>query len=125
MSSINFNRTEAVFANIARTATSNSLDQRNPLQRGAIVTVDMTAVPGIDTVTFAIEGKDPISGKYYTILTGAAIVGISTVIMRVYPALVAIANLTVNDVLPDTWRVVATHSAGTSFEYSVAASYVK
>ena len=125
MSSINLNRTEAVFASAVRAATGNSLDQRNPMQKGAVITIDMTAVPTVDTVTFTVEGKDPISGKYYTILTSAAIVAVSTVILRVYPALVAIANLTVNDVLPDTWRVVATHSAGTNFTYSVAASYVK
>ncbi len=125
MASINLNRTEAVFASAVRAATSNSLDQRNPIQKGAIITIDMTAVPTVDTVTFTVEGKDPISGKYYTILTSAAIVAVSTVVLRVYPALVAIANLTVNDVLPDTWRVVATHSAGTNFDYSVAASYVQ
>lgn len=125
MSSIQFNRTDRLFANIARTASSVSLDQRNQLQRGVLVVIDMTVVPGGDTVTFTVEGKDPISGQYYTILVSAALDAQATTILRIYPALIAIANLTVNDVLPDTWRVTTTHSGGGSFEYSVAGSLVR
>jgi hypothetical protein len=125
MSSIQFNRTDRVLANIARTASLNAPDQRNQLQRGVIVVFDITAVPTVETVLLTIEGKDPISGQYYTILAGAAQVAVATLVMRVYPGLVAIANLTVNDILPDTWRPTVTHSAGGSFEYSVAASYVR
>jgi hypothetical protein len=125
MSSIQFNRTDAIFANVARTASSNSPDQRNQLQRGVIVTIDMTVVPGGDTVTFTAQGKDPVSGQYYTLLASAALVAQATTILRIYPGLVAIANLTVNDILPDTWRVITVHSGAGSFEYSVAASYVR
>lgn len=49
--------------------------------------------PGTDTVTLAIQYKDPISGKFITVLTGAG------------------AEL----------RIVITHSAGSNFTYSVAA----
>jgi len=125
MSSITFNRTDVVLPNTARIASLDAPDQRNKLQRGMILVFDITAVPGGDTVLLTIEGKDPISGEYYTILAGAAQVAQATLVMRVYPALVAIANLTANDILPDTWRPTVTHSGAGSFEYSVAASYVR
>ena len=72
MSSIQFNRTDRVLANVARTASLNAPDQRNQLQRGVIVVFDITAVPTVDTVLLTIEGKDPVSGQYYTILAGTA-----------------------------------------------------
>lgn len=121
---MNESKTVAVLASAARTATNNSQNQGNRFCRGGVFVIDMTAVPGVDTVTFAVEGFDPISSKYFPILTSAAIVAVSTVVLRVYPGLVAAANLAVNDVLPAGWRVTATHSAGTSFTYSVAAMLV-
>jgi len=76
-------------------------------------------------VTFTIKGKDPLSGKYYTLLASAAIVAASTVVLRVYPGLTAVANLVASDVLPLDWRVEVTHSAGSNFTYSVGAQLVQ
>lgn len=121
------NKLLTVFPSVARApgaAMLNSDDQLNEHCKGLHLTIDMTAVPGVQTVTFTIQGKDPISGKYYTILASAAIVAVSTVVLRVYPSLVAAANLVANDVLPRSWRVTATHSGAGSFTYSVAASLV-
>lgn len=116
------NRSVSLFASAVRAATQNGADQANLNHRGVSVTVDVTVVPGIDTVTPKIQGKDEASGKYYDIVVGAAIVAVSTVVLRVYPGLTAVANLTVNDVLPRVWRVVVTHSAGSNFTYSVGAA---
>lgn len=121
---MNESKVITVLASAVRAATNNSGPQGNRFCRGGVFVIDMTAVPGVATVTFAVEGFDAISGKYFPIITSAAIVAISTVVLRVYPGLVAAANLTVNDVLPAGWRVTATHSAGTNFTYSVAAMLV-
>lgn len=114
----------AILASAVRAASANGQDYTNRNARGLHLVIDMTVVPGGDTVTFTIEGKDPVSGKYYTILASAAIVAVSTVVLRVYPGLTAAANLTASDVLPRTWRVRRTHSAGTNFTYSVGAIYI-
>lgn len=110
---------KTVLASAVRAATNNSGEQPNNIARGLDLIIDMTAVPGVDTVTFAIEGKDPASGKWYAILASAAIVAVSTVVLRVFPGATVTANVSANAMLPRAWRVVATHSAGTNFTYSV------
>lgn len=116
------NQNLSIFASAVRAASVNSADQKNYRGRGVQVVIDMTAVPTVETVTFTIEGKDEISGKYYTILASTAIVAVSTVILRVYPGIVVAANLSANDALPADWRVKATHSASGNFTYSVGAN---
>ena len=116
-----------LLASSVKAATASySLDQfGNPLKtkgaKGVKVVIDMTAVPGVATVTPKIEFKDPTSGKWITALTGAAIVAISTVALTVYPGITVTANVSAADVIPDEWRVTCTHSAGTDFTYSIGA----
>lgn len=107
-----------------RNASTNSADQVNFNARGLHVVFDITAVPGVDTVTITIEGKDALSGKYYPILIGAATPAVGTKVLRVYPALTVVANLTENDILPRDWRVTVTHSGAGAFTYSVGASLI-
>lgn len=89
----------------AGAGTTQSADQQNINGRGLHLIIDITAVGGTPTLTVTIEGKDPTSGKYYTILASAALSSVATTILRVYPGLTASANVTVNDVLPRVWRV--------------------
>lgn len=112
-------RTGTLYTSAARTATSNGQDMANDAYRGVMVVLDITVAPGVDTVTLTIQGKDPVSGKYYTLLAGAAESATGTKVYRVYPSLPATANVSANDLVPQTWRVTVTHSAGTSFTYSV------
>jgi hypothetical protein len=114
-----------LLASAVRSASSNTADQKNRNCRGLQLIIDVTAVPTVDTVTFTIKGKDPVSGKYYTLLASSAIVAVSTVTLRVYPGLTAAANLVVSDVLPLDWRVEITHSAATNFTYSVGAQLIQ
>lgn len=118
------NQDLVILASAVRTASANGADRVNQNARGLILVIDMTVAPGVDTVTFTVQGKDPASAKYYTILASAAIVAVSTVVLRVGPGLTAAANLVANDILPRTWRVITTHSAGTNFTYSVGAILV-
>jgi hypothetical protein len=109
-----------VLASAARTTTQTQADQTNYNHRGIIVVLDMTTV-GTGSVTLEIDGKDPVSGKYYALLTGAAVTTNSTNVYRVYPGLTAAANATANDVLPRTWRIKVTANNANSATYSVGA----
>jgi hypothetical protein len=122
---VEVNKNITVLASAARTTTTNSADQKNTDYRGVHVVVDITAVPGVETVTPKIQGKDALSGKYYDILVGAAQVATGTVILKVAPGLLAAANTVANDALPIDWRIVMTHSAAGSFTYSVGANLVR
>lgn len=108
------------------TATLATDQFGNPLKmkghRGVKVIVDMTAVPGVKTVTPKIEYKDAVSGKWITALTGPAIVATGTHVLTVYPGLTETANIDASDLIPDLWRVVCTYSgADAGFTFSVGA----
>lgn len=121
----NSNNNVQVLASAARVASENSPDMLNGYGKGLHLVIDMTAVTATGAVTFTVQGKDEVSGKYYTLLASAALAAVATTVLRVYPALTAAANLTANDVLPRTWRVIATHGNAVAMTYSVGASVIE
>jgi len=112
-----------LFASAARTATASSDDQYSS-EPGLHLVIDVTAVAATPSVVPTIQGKDALSGKYYTILTGAAITATGTTVLKVYPGIEPLANGAASDVLPGTWRVTMTHADADSITYSVAAHLV-
>jgi hypothetical protein len=113
-----------VFASAARTSDPTAVDVSNPGYRGVHLTIDATAITATPSIVFTIQGKDPVSGKFYTLLASAAVVGTGTTVLRVFPGATASANVTANDTLPPLWRVIATHGDADSITYSVGASYL-
>lgn len=113
-----------LFASAARTSTPTPYDGVNYNHRGLHLVIDATAAAATPSVVFTIQGLDVISGKYYTILASAAVTGISTTVLRVYPALTVAANLVASDILPRSWRLIATHGDADSLTYSVGASLI-
>ena len=85
--------------------TVNGSDLENRSAKGCVCVVDLTATSGTPTGVFTIEGKDPVSGKYYTILASAELGTVATTVLRVYPGLTAATNLVVSDILPNVFRV--------------------
>jgi hypothetical protein len=102
------------------TVGSNSADQGNINWRGVKVVINMTVV-GTGSITATIQGKDPVSGVYYTLLASAAIAANGTTVLTVYPGLTPTANVTANDVLPDVWRVSVAANNVNPTTYTVAA----
>lgn len=90
----------------AAAANGNTNRLENQFQRGVTLTVDITAIAGTTpTITVFIEGYDESSGKYYPILTSAALSAVGTNVLTVYPAIAAVANVSASAVLPEAWRV--------------------
>lgn len=118
------NHEVTVLASAARTALVNSADLVNYNARGVIVTIDATALAATPGVTFTIKGKCTLSGKYYTILASAAVTGVSTTTLIVYPGATVAANLAVSQPLPRIWRVEVTVADADSLTYSVSANYI-
>lgn len=116
------NSDKLILASAARTATNNSVDLQNLLHRGVHLVIDVTAVAATPSVVFTIQGKDPLSGQYYTILASAAVTATGTTVLRVFPGATAAANTVANDWLPQTWRVLATHGDADSITYTVHAA---
>lgn len=113
-----------ILPSAARTATNASIDYSLGHGGYGRFTIDVTAAPGVDTVTFNIQAKDATSGKYTTLLASTALAGTGTVILEIGPTITASANATANRLLPETFRVQVVHSAATSFTYSVGLEYV-
>ena len=103
---------------VSRTTTQTSADQLSGGATAIVVTVDMTVV-GTASITFSLDGKDLISGKYFNILTGAAIVTNSTNVYKIGKGLTAAANAVANDELPSTFRIVITANNANAGTYSV------
>ena len=118
------NSVETLFTSKARTATENSPDQLNPSASGLHLVIDVTAATDTPSVVFTLQGKCPVSGKYYTILASSAITGTGTTVLKVFPGSAVAANATANDILPKHWRVIATHADADSITYTVTASLV-
>ncbi len=104
------------------TTTQTTVDQINTGARGVRVTLDVTDVSASPSVTLFIDARDAASGKYKNLLTGAAVVTAVTNVYVVYPALTAVANAVVSDVLPHTWRVKVVANNANNAVYSVSAS---
>jgi hypothetical protein len=107
----------------ARSVT-NSADLTNSQHKGCHVIIDATSITDTPSVVPTIQGRDTVSGKYYTLLTGSAITGIGTTILKVYPGLIPAANLVANDILPSKFRILMTHADADSITYSVGVSLV-
>jgi len=109
------------YASAVRSATFVGDDNKKvPGNHGCIAILNVSAVPGVDTVQLVIEGKDPVSGAYYTVLSAAARVATGTDVLQVQPGGPVTANVSANASLPDTYRIKVTHSAGSNFNYSVS-----
>jgi hypothetical protein len=106
----------------ARTTTQTSADLLNYSGAGTLnVVLDMTTV-GTGSVTISIDGKDVASGKYYNLLTGAAVTTNSTNRYRIGSSIAAVANSIALDYLPRTFRIVVTANNANSATYSVGYS---
>ncbi len=120
-----YNENLPILPSLARTATVTGDDIKNLLSRGLHLIIDVTAVTATPSVVPKIQGKDPISGKYYDLITGAAITATGTTVLKVFPSATAATNLAVNDFLPAVFRVVMTHGNANSATYSISANMLK
>lgn len=117
----------SVYASAARTATPAAVTVPTGRYKALHLVIDVTAITATPSVVCTVDGYDPISGKYYNIITSAALTeaGVPyTRVLRVGQGLTAAANLVVLDVLPSIIRVTMTHGDADSITYSVAASLV-
>lgn len=116
-----------ILPSAARTTSQDSGNLDNKVNgRGVRVVVDVTATPGsAPSLVVTVQGRDPLSGKVYTLLASAAITAVGTTVLTVYPGLTAAANVTANNVLPAVWKVIVTAGNSNAATYSVGAEILK
>lgn len=116
----NINTAALITASGATTSQTGS-DQTNYSGRCITVVLDMTSA-GTGSVTLTIQGKDSASGKYFTLLAGAAVTTNSTNPYWVCPGAPTTANVSAALPLPRTWRVITTANNANATTYTVGAS---
>lgn len=117
----------SVYASAARTATPTAVTVPTGRYKSLHLVIDVTAVTATPSVVCTVDALDTVSGKYYNLLTSAALTESGspyTRVLKVGPGLPVTANVSANDVLPSTIRVTMTHADSDSITYSVAATLV-
>jgi hypothetical protein len=77
-----------------RNATLVGADNKKvPGSTGVKAVLDVTAVPGVDTVQLVLEHKDPVSGKYVQMLAAAPAPAFGTDTLTIYPGAAVAANV--------------------------------
>lgn len=97
----------------AAAATYVSDDQLNETGRGVAVVFD-TTIATTTSAVLKIQGKDLVSGKYYDLLTGAAVTTATTNTYTLYPGVTVAPNVAVSAPLPRVWRVSIAVTGGSS-----------
>ena len=110
---------KSFYASTARTATPAVISTDDDHVLGVQVVIDVTASAATPSVVPTIDGFDPLSDSWYNLLTGSAITGAGTTVLRIHPQLTAAANLTAKDFIPKKYRIVMTHADTDSITYSV------
>lgn len=110
----------AVIIASGATTTQTSSDFFAQNFKGITVVLDMTTV-GTGSVTLTIQGKDSASGKYFTLLSGAAVVTNSTNVYTIYPGITATTNVSASNILPAWFRILVTANNANATTYTVGA----
>lgn len=109
-----------VLASAARTATTTSAKFKS-YGRGLRVFINTSAGTPSPGTTFKVQEVDPLSGTARDIITSAAVTGVGLIVLTIYPGLTPVSNVTVSDVAPKLFQVVATAGDADSHTYSVSA----
>lgn len=107
-----------------RTASTASANQTNYNASHLFVFLNVTAVPGTDTINLYVQGIDPVSGEAFNIVQTGALSSTGHYGVAVGPGSSTAGDEIVaakDTPLPRVWRVYVVHSAATSFTYSVGA----
>jgi|SRR3569833_485349 len=118
------NQDVTLLASAARTTTQTGSDITNLSANTLVVCLDVTTA-GTGSVTILIEGKDAASGKYRTLLQGAAVTTVTTNYYKVGPTIAASANAIAQEYLPTTFRITVTANNANSVTYSVGYSLLR
>lgn len=116
-------RTYSIVLPSASRTTTQTMTLAVGDEKGLVAVLSMTAV-GTGSVTLSVNGYDRHSGATWLILAGAAVTTNSTNIYRIYPGLIAAANVTASDVLPVELQFVVTANNANAATYSLTVNTI-
>lgn len=112
------------------TTTIYSNPQYNDIYKGIRLSLNVSAVTSSPTLDIKLQhlppGLDPNTNSNWIDITGAAFAqktGAGSDDLVVYPGITTTASRRVSDVLPRTWRTVATYGGSGTITYSLCGCY--
>lgn len=115
-----------ILESAARTATPTiaNLDLSNNDLTDVHITIDVTAVTSTPSVQPALQGQDPLSGKWYDLIASiTAITGVGTTTIQFGESTAIVANNSNQGFIPETIRLVMTHADADSITYSIGVNF--
>lgn len=121
------------FSGASAAGTYVSNDIPNLSHSGIKVALNISAFVGTPTVQLFIEGKDPSSGAYYSILadpTSPVAASVAEAVFTVYPGITPVApgatlvSAAVSDVIPPTFRIRLVIAGVTSVTGTIDLSFI-
>jgi len=90
---------------------------------GLIAYCNVTAAPGVETLQLVLEEQDPASGTWSQVTATTATTVAGMIKLKVKPSIAAVAasvsGVTIQDILPATWRLRVVHSGAGNWTYSL------
>lgn len=121
------NYEEIIDSSAVVTATGAGATARNDRATGAFIVIDVSAVNGtpsmVAKVQWSADGTNWIDLDS-TNAVSPAITATGRTVIKVYPALTAVAAGSCNSPLPRLWRMFYTITGSTSLTFSTSASYM-
>ena len=109
-----------LLASAARTTTQTLADIVIPWAAQIDVTLDATVNAGsAGSITLTINAKDPVSGKYYLLLAGAAVTSVATNTYKVGRGLPVTTNVSANSGIPNVIQFLVTANNSNPVTYSL------
>lgn len=110
-----------ILPSAARTTLQTSDTFQVPVGASSLtVIINSTAIVTAPSLTFTINGVDPVSGATWAILTSAAVTtGSTTRVLRVGPGIAVTANLSASDAIPAWFNVTVAVGNANAMTYSV------
>lgn len=117
-------RDQIIFgSNVPNNSLNPSAAAELPETSGIIAYLNITAVPGVDTVQLVLEEQDPASLVFSSVAASTATAVTGMVRLKLKPAITPVAasaaGITVQDSMPANWRLRVVHSAASNFTYSL------
>jgi hypothetical protein len=108
----------------AQTDTATTGDLTNLCNKGIHVLLRISAI-ATATCVLKVEGKDPASGEYYTLLESAALNSTGVKELLIFPGATATANVSANVFLPPIFKITNTVTlGGGTIAYTLGAAFL-
>ena len=117
---------EQLLTSSSRTATTNSSVKNNYFYKGAHFVINVTSITATPSVVPVIQARDDFAtSTYYEVLRGTAITTTGINVLKVFPGITPVPNLSANDILPVEYRLRMEHADADAITYTAYASLIK